>query len=255
MRSKKTLFLTVSAAAMAVALSGCKEDPPKDPNKRFGSVAECEQFYGQSCVEEHVPYKLTAKSSPMFVSRAACEAAFGADNCVSTTVRSAKNRPVGAAENHDVDLSDPLWEQRVEDRTEVAGAINDDTVLWYPIRRDTASGGSYAYAGNNGHGTRYYGGGPHFTYFPIFLNSGSSGGYARPYVASNSARAVMGTPQSPTAGPTAGGIGKSTSPGTASSIGKGGSPAPSSGSIGSGAAGKAGGFGGTGGHAGGSSSS
>ena len=251
MRSKHTLFLTVSAAAMAVALGGCKEEA-KDPNQRFKSVAECEAFYGQPCVEENVPYKLTAKSSPMFLSRAACEAAFGADNCMSTTVRSAKNRPINVPENSDVDLSDPLWENRIEDRKEVVGDISDDTTLWYPIRRDTASGGSYAYSNSSGHGSRYYGGGPHFTYFPIFMNSGSSGGYSRPFVASNSARSAMGAPQSPSAGPPASNIGKSAlAPGSSSSIGKG--SAPSSGSIGSGASGKAGGFGSTG--SGGGSSS
>lgn len=253
MRSKQTLFLTASAAAMAVALGGCKEEAKKDPNRRFNSVAECETFYGQPCVEENVPYKLTAKSSPMFLSRAACEAAFGADNCASTTVFSAQNRSTMLPENSDVDISDPLWKDRVEDLTTSPTTISPETVLWYPIRRDTASGGSYAYTGNNGHGTRYYGGGPHFTYFPIFMNSGGGGGYARPFVASNSARSAMGVQQTPSAGAPASNVGKAAAPsGSSSSIGKG-SSGPSSGSIGSGASGKAGGFGSTG--SGGGSSS
>ncbi len=240
---KNTLFFSVSAFAMLVALTGCHEDAetPKDPAKRFASAEECEQYYGHACVLEPAPLKLTAHNTPLFTTKVACEAQYGLDNCRATTVSVGRVRPDTVPEDQDVDLSDPNWQARVEDVSPSASALASDTTLYYPVRRDTQSGGSYYYPGRG-----YYGGGPHITFRPYLM---LNGGYTPPYVIGNAGRSALGFAQTPSAGPPASTIGKSASPvGTSNSSGIGGS-GKGGGGISSGATGRAGGFGGTAGGA------
>lgn len=229
---KRTLFFAVSAIAMAAALAGCNED--KNPDKTFANAKECEAYFGYPCISEVQPSRLSAKNTPLFLSLQACESQFGTDNCRVTQIRSGKTRPADAPEFDDIDLSDPNWQDRVEDKAVVPMAPRlleeDAMVLYYPIRdRDK---GSYYYPG---HG--YYGGSPHSGFVPIFI--WNSGVYTPPYVVGNAGRSALGAAQRPSAGPVSRGVGTMTGPATGGTSAK----AGPSGGISSGAAGKAGGFG------------
>lgn len=244
MHQKKTLFLAASAVVILASLNGCKEDgttTPKDPNKKFSSAEECAAYYGHTCVPEVAPRRLTATTTPLFTTRQACEAQYGLENCLSTTVKNGRTRPADLPEERDVDLSDSNWMERIEDAPAVT-ALDDTTTLYYPYRRSREDGSSYYYPGSG-----YYSGSPRATFHPVII-VGGGGGYTPPYVVGNSGRVAMRMAQSPSAGPphtVVGGGSSSAKVSAPSAAPSAPASAPSSG-ISGGASGKSGGFGGTG---------